>query len=342
MERKKTIVCCALLFLISVIWIQYSTRFNSSNKECCPPYANWSSFRNPPPFAMNPLNKIRTDCGELCDISRKGVSGMFFDEIKASVDCKALFKNEFIDRGHDLPKAPKEMPAELRNEYTMNNRLRIKPWYFDEKYLGGNAYLPLWKQTEIDKWVSLARQGRLKGNYGIQETNFLRDGLKHAPEIKQGRVLVIGSQTPWVEACVLEAGAREVVTLEYGQIISQHPKVKTMVPYDFRMSFLNKTLGSFDAIVTFSSIEHSGLGRYGDALNPWGDIIAIARAWCVTKPGGSLTLGVPYVNSGVDYIAFNAGRFYGKIRYPYLATNWRQIYRGKGGMHRVHVFSKVK
>jgi hypothetical protein len=53
-------------------------------------------------------------------------------------------------------------------------------------------------QTQIDQWVSLARQGRLKGNYGIQETNFLRDGLKHAPEIKQGRVLVIGSQTPWV------------------------------------------------------------------------------------------------------------------------------------------------
>jgi hypothetical protein len=59
-------------------------------------------------------------------------------------------------------------------------------------------------------------------------------------------------------------------------------KVKTMVPFDFRMSFLNNTLGSFDAIVTFSSIEHSGLGRYGDALNPWGDIIAIARAWCVS------------------------------------------------------------
>jgi hypothetical protein len=42
------------------------------------------------------------------------------------------------------------------------------------------------------------------------------------------------------------------------------------------------------SIVTFSSVEHSGLGRYGDALNPWGDIIAIARAWCVTKQGGAL------------------------------------------------------
>ena len=36
---------------------------------------------------------------------------------------------------------------------------------------------------------------------------------------------------------------------------------------------------NFDAVVSFSSIEHSGLGRYGDALNPWGDLIAAAQAW---------------------------------------------------------------
>ena len=26
------------------------------------------------------------------------------------------------------------------------------------------------------------------------------------------------------------------------------------------------------------------LGRYGDALNPWGDILTVARAWCVSSP----------------------------------------------------------
>ncbi|CAC5423914.1 unnamed protein product [Mytilus coruscus] len=126
--------------------------------------------------------------------------------------------------------------------------------------------------------------------------------------------MVIGSEIPWVEACVLEAGAREVLTLEYGSIISQHPKVKTIVPFDFRMRYLNNTLGTFDAIVTYSSIKHSGLGRNGDALNPWGDIIAIARAWCVTKNGGSLTIGIPY-NHDHEELVFNAHRTYGKIRH---------------------------
>ena len=26
------------------------------------------------------------------------------------------------------------------------------------------------------------------------------------------------------------------------------------------------------------------LGRYGDAINPWGDILTIARAWCASSP----------------------------------------------------------
>ena len=31
--------------------------------------------------------------------------------------------------------------------------------------------------------------------------------------------------------------------------------------------------------------------RYGDSLNPWGDLIAMARAWCVLKPGGKALIG---------------------------------------------------
>ena len=49
----------------------------------------------------------------------------------------------------------------------------------------------------------------------------------------------------------------------------------------------------FDGVVTYSSLEHSGLGRYGDQLNPWGDLIAMSKAWCLTKTGGRMLIGVP-------------------------------------------------
>ena len=136
----------------------------------------------------------------------------------------------------------------------------------------------------------------------------------------------------------MEQDAKEIVILEYGRIKSEHPKIKTMVPSEFMKSYLNGTLGLFDAVLTFSSVEHSGLGRYGDRLNPWGDIITIARAWCVTKINGSLTIGVMFDNDK-DYIKYNAGRWYGKLRYPYLCTNWKQHYRGDGSQ-KIHVFIK--
>ena len=282
------------------------------------------------------LEKILQDCGELCNTSRDGIPGPFFNHVKANIQCDRLFRNMDIDRGHGETHAPEDIPAELKREFTMDGRLNVTKYYFSQKFLGGGAII--WTKDSIEGNIDLAIKGNLSGTYDISETNALRNGLKHAPHIKNGRVLVVGSQTPWVEACVLEAGAREVVTLEYRKIISQFAKVRTMVPSEFRQSYLNGTLGSFDGIVTFSSVEHSGLGRYGDALNPWGDILTIAKAWCVTRDGGSLTIGVPY-NGVEESLYFNAHRFYGKIRYPYLTTNWHQYYQG-GGRHRVFVFTK--
>ena len=70
-------------------------------------------------------------------------------------------------------------------------------------------------------------------------------------------------------------------------------------------------------------IEHSGLGRYGDSLNPWGDLIAMAQSWCLLKPGAKALVGVP---GGKDSIGFNELRIYGRIMFPHLFANWKQIY----------------
>jgi hypothetical protein len=63
-----------------------------------------------------------------------------------------------------------------------------------------------------------------------------------------------------VEACVLEAGARKIVTVEYQEIISEDPRIETIKPTNIRERVLDNTLGLFDAIVSYSFVEHSGLG----------------------------------------------------------------------------------
>lgn len=42
-----------------------------------------------------------------------------------------------------------------------------------------------------------------------------------------------------------------------------------------------------DFAVSFSSIEHNGLGRYGDALDPNGDLRDVELLSCIIRPGGS-------------------------------------------------------
>ena len=61
------------------------------------------------------------------------------------------------------------------------------------------------------------------------------------------------------------------------QFQCQPQQVTTYTPDEFTAEYLNGTLGLFDAMVSFSSLEHSGLGRYDDAFNPWGDRITMAR-----------------------------------------------------------------
>jgi hypothetical protein len=206
----------------------------------------------------------------------------------------------------------------------------------DQKYLGGDASLPNWKADTINTWAMQCAEGTLEGNYGRSETSFLLQALLQVPRMDTARVLVIGSENPWVEACILAAGATDITTLEYGRIDSRHPYVKTITPDEIRERYLEFSEW-FDVIVTFSSVEHAGLGRYGDKLNPWGDRQTIARAWCATKPGGYLVIGVPY---GRDAIEYNAHRIYGDIMYPHLVANWYQQWRADAGDQRVHVLRK--
>ena len=280
-------------------------------------------------------------CGELCEIGAGVfVESTFFPQRTVPVDCKAIFSDEvFSLNGHGQSSAPQNIPQQFAADYTLNYQIPVKEYYFNQQYHSSDAAEPVWSRELIDDWVSLATNDQLVGNYGITETNHLRSALKSASGIRGGRVLIIGSEVPWVEATVLSLGAKSLITLEYGKILSQHPAVQTMTPAEFKQSFEAGTIGLFDAIVTFSSVEHSGLGRYGDALNPWGDVLEIARAHCVCRPGGSLTIAV-MTKDGADALEFNAHRVYGDLRWPYLASNWEQTYREPDGEQRVHVFTK--
>ena len=169
------------------------------------------------------------------------------------------------------------------------------------------------------------RQGRPQSGYGTEAAQEVHRHLKDqmSKTVTRGHILVIGSQTPWIEAILLELGAAKITTVDYTPIECHHPDIETITPEDFSKRFLQNPNLLYDGVVTFSSVEHSGLGRYGDALNPWGDLITMAKAWCVTRPGGRLLIAVP---SGYDSVYFNTHKLYGPIQFSHLFANWNVVY----------------
>lgn len=283
------------------------------------------------------MNEVRRGCSEICNNDLKGSQSVFFDFIEKQVDCRGLWMNEAIDKAMEEPTPPSWIPEEMVGAFTYGGRVPVRPWpeVLNNRYLGKSAYQSVWSRELVDDWVSQCRSGTLNGNYGTGEVHQLKLGLEQM-SLVGASVLVIGSENPWVEACVLNAGAALVTTLEYGEIVSEHPQVKTMTPSQFRERYAEYS-EHFDAVVTFSSVEHSGLGRYGDAMNPWGDRQAIARAWCASKRGARLLIAVM---TGNDEIVYNAHRVYGSVMYPHLVANWHQVWRASEGGQIVHVLKK--
>ena len=114
-----------------------------------------------------------------------------------------------------------------------------------------------------------------------------------------------------------------VTTAEYGTINAAHPKMSWIHPADLNAAG-DSEMNKYDVIVSYSSNEHSGLGRYGDPLNPSGDLQSLAQMSCLLKPGGLLFFASP-TNIGHDAVQFNAGRIYGEKRLRLMFMQYRVV-----------------
>ena len=142
-------------------------------------------------------------------------------------------------------------------------------------------------------------------------------------DMKHSKVGVVSSISPWVEHVLRSHGASHVITIDYNE-----PIVCSGIEWIESKSVpsFGDEVGTYDLLVSFSGIEHSGLGRYGDPINPNGDLEAMQQIHRALVPGGYLLLAIPTGDN--DYIeGGNAHRIYGPDRMAQMLEHFEFIGR---------------
>lgn len=131
---------------------------------------------------------------------------------------------------------------------------------------------------------------------------------KYSSVFNGTRGLVVGTESPWLEATLLSHGANHIITIEYRSILSRVASITTLLPIQAASRYLSGDFREVDFAFSYSSIKHSGLGRYGDLIDPFADLKSMQQISCLLKSGGLFFLGVPV---GPDAVFYNSMRVYG-------------------------------
>lgn len=236
---------------------------------------------------------------------------------------KKHMKNCFIINKSNKNSCPKvikgpvfSIPDNLLQTFTMNGFVRIK---FDWYYSDTSGEILNWTNdfyTDLKKTVSKAVKD--DGDIYYSTDNLIPKLFQKYP-IHSKTVAVIGSATPLYEAYIDYFGGKPL-TIEYRKI-THNTNLKTYT-FDEAVRKINKGSLQTDNAFCYSSIEHSGLGRYGDYIDPEGDLFTMQMIKKMVKPGGLLFLQIPV---GRDLLLWNNTRIYGPHRLLLLLEGWKLL-----------------
>eukprot|EP00613_Pedinella_sp_CCMP2098_P022206 CAMPEP_0171694318 /NCGR_PEP_ID=MMETSP0991-20121206/7151_1 /TAXON_ID=483369 /ORGANISM="non described non described, Strain CCMP2098" /LENGTH=233 /DNA_ID=CAMNT_0012282891 /DNA_START=277 /DNA_END=976 /DNA_ORIENTATION=+ len=180
---------------------------------------------DPSGFYSELRRDLRRQCGDICNttvplntfvgkVVRIWTSKRTFEARRLRV---SLGKSAELEGQVGWP-PPRLPPCPMIQDFVQHMGTELRDWFiYWERSLEGRANTAgqVWSEELIDGLVHNISNGMSSPNsYGRQAID---DNIEAAEfmGIKGKRVLVVGSEWPWLEASLLVAGADHVVTLEY-------------------------------------------------------------------------------------------------------------------------------
>lgn len=192
----------------------------------------------------------------------------------------------FLRSLRGLPVYLREL-REFRKSY--NGQLNLKPCLQDRYEEGGATQSEyFWQDLLVARWIFAAKP------------------IRH---------IDIGSRVDGFVAHV--ASFRDIEVCDVRPIQAQVPGV-LFKQMDLMRSDTISSLdnGGYDSLSCLHALEHFGLGRYGDPINPRGHELGIANMASLLQADGTLYLSIPI---GQERVEFNANRVFNPVNMVRLA-----------------------
>jgi 2-polyprenyl-3-methyl-5-hydroxy-6-metoxy-1,4-benzoquinol methylase len=184
---------------------------------------------------------------------------------------------------------------------------------FAESHRGFAARRKLWLNPPVtlDYEEGAVRVGGV--NERIVEVPYALRALGSVPA--GGRVLDVGGAESSLSLSLASLGY-ETVALDLHTYPFAHPRLEVVAS---RLETWEPELAGFDAILCVSTVEHIGLGWYGEEPEDGGaDRRALERLSGWLRPGGLMVITVPYGTAGVDEVQ----RTYDALALDQLVAGW--------------------
>eukprot|EP01126_Amoeba_proteus_P026881 TRINITY_DN2660_c0_g1_i6.p1 TRINITY_DN2660_c0_g1~~TRINITY_DN2660_c0_g1_i6.p1 ORF type:complete len:394 (+),score=77.87 TRINITY_DN2660_c0_g1_i6:79-1260(+) len=223
------------------------------------------------------------------------------------------------------------LPTHVQDEFLLGGKVNLDKSKYTEQDKGGVSWKGIYAKDQFEKQLKagiealrLTKEGKgvpanvvsdiRPGWYPCLVKNLLK-ALQEF-DISGKDILVVNPGRPWNEALALDVGVRGITVTDRLNIVpgseyEGQPKMKFVLS--------SNLTGKFDAIFkmddTYSSFMHYGVGRYGDPIDPNGDIKIIQALKTFLKPDGYLFFSLPL---GPDTLEYNLHRIYGRERYALM------------------------
>lgn len=152
-----------------------------------------------------------------------------------------------------------------QREFTLDGQVEV----VSALYVDRVSSNPVWTKQVIARNIAAADRRDPKTGpctYFEACNSAFYEALEAHP-VQGQNVLVVGSLDPWVEAICLSFKANSTTTVDFNPPKADDPRMRV-----WSIAELDSSEEVFDAILSYSSLEHDGLGRYGDPINPFGDL----------------------------------------------------------------------